>query len=74
MILSFARALGEFGATIMVAGNIPGQTSTLSLSIFQSVQLGQDADAFRLLGISTALAFIAVWTSEWLMRQRNGPK
>src|SRR6185503_4454128 len=53
MILSFARALGEFGATIMIAGNIPGQTSTLSLSIYQSVQLGHDSDAFRLLGIST---------------------
>ena len=71
MILSFARALGEFGATIMIAGNIPGQTSTLSLSIFQSVQLGQDEDAFRLLGISTALAFVAVWTSEWLMRRKT---
>jgi molybdate transport system permease protein len=71
MILSFARALGEFGATIMIAGNIPGQTSTLSLSIFQSVQLGRDADAFRLLGISTALAFLAVWTSEWLMRRKR---
>jgi len=74
MLLSFARALGEFGATIMVAGNIPGQTSTLSLSIFQSVQLGQDADAFRLLGISTVLAFIAVWSSEWLIRQRRASK
>jgi len=42
MTLAFARALGEFGATIMVAGNIPGQTSTLSLSIYQHVQLGQD--------------------------------
>ncbi len=69
MILAFARALGEFGATIMVAGNIPGQTSTLSLSIFQSVQLGQDANAFRMLGISVLLAFIAVWSSEWLMRR-----
>src|SRR5262245_21591609 len=69
MILAFARALGEFGATIMVAGNIPGRTSTLSLSIFQSVQLGQDAHAFRLLGISVALAFIAVWSSEWVMRR-----
>jgi|SRR5581483_7174333 molybdate transport system permease protein len=68
-LLAFARALGEFGATIMVAGNIPGQTSTLSLSIFQSVQLGQDAHAFRLLGISVALAFLAVWTSECLMRR-----
>ncbi len=71
MILSFARALGEFGATIMVAGNIPGQTSTLSLSIFQSVQLGQDANAFRLLGVSTAMAFAAVWASEWVMRRKK---
>ena len=74
MILSFARALGEFGATIMVAGNIPGQTSTLSLSIFQSVQLGQDGHAFRMLGISVALAFVAVWTSEWLMRRGKEKK
>jgi molybdate transport system permease protein len=69
MVLSFARALGEFGATIMIAGNIPGQTSTLALSIYQYVQLGQDADAFRLLGVSTVLAFAAVWTAEWLMRK-----
>jgi len=71
MILAFARALGEFGATIMVAGNIPGQTTTISLSIYQSVQLGQDANAFRLLGVSVLLAFAAVWSSEWLMRCRK---
>jgi molybdate transport system permease protein len=71
MILAFARALGEFGATIMVAGNIPGKTSTLSLAIFQSVQLGQDANAFRLLGVSVVLAFAAVWWSEWLIRHRK---
>ena len=71
MILAFARALGEFGATIMVAGNIPGQTSTLSLDIFQSVQLGQDGHAFRLLGISVLLAFAAVWCSEWLTRRKK---
>jgi molybdate transport system permease protein len=70
-LLAFARALGEFGATIMVAGNIPGQTTTLSLAIFQSVQLGQDAHALRLLGISTALAFCAVWGSACLMRRRK---
>ena len=71
MMLSFARALGEFGATIMVAGNIPGKTSTLSLAIFQSVQLGEDAHAFRLLGVSVLLAFAAVWTSAWMLRQRK---
>ena len=69
MILAFARALGEFGATIMVAGNIPGQTATLSLAIYESVQLGQDSAAFRLLGISVVLAFVAVWTSAWCLRR-----
>jgi molybdate transport system permease protein len=71
MILAFARALGEFGATIMVAGNIPGKTSTLSLTIFQDVQLGEDAHAFRLLGVSVVLAFAAVWFSEFLLRRRK---
>ncbi len=71
ILLAFARALGEFGATIMVAGNIPGQTTTLSLAIFQSVQLGQDQAAFWLLGVSTLLAFAAVWGSEWLMRRKK---
>jgi molybdate transport system permease protein len=69
IILAFARALGEFGATIMVAGNIPGRTSTLSLAIFQHVQLGEDREAFRLLGIAIVLAFIAVWGSEWVLRR-----
>lgn len=71
MMLAFARALGEFGATIMVAGNIPGKTSTISLAIFQSVQLGQDPQAYRLLGVSVVLAFVAVWCSEWLVRGRR---
>ena len=72
VLLAFARALGEFGATIMVAGNIPGRTSTLSLAIFQSVQLGDDSTAFRLLGISTAMAFAAVWwSSKWITRGRK---
>jgi molybdate transport system permease protein len=74
MILAFARALGEFGATIMVAGNIPGKTSTLSLTIFQDVQLGQDSNAFRLLGVSVVLAFAAVWFSEFLLRRKRKSK
>jgi molybdate transport system permease protein len=71
MILAFARALGEFGATIMIAGNIPGKTSTLSLAIFQDVQLGNDSHAFRLLGVSVVLAFAAVWFSEFLLRRKK---
>lgn len=69
VLLAFARALGEFGATIMIAGNIPGETSTLALAIFQSVQLGEDSHAFRLLAVSTLLAFVAVWAHERLLRQ-----
>lgn len=72
MLLAFARALGEFGATVMVAGFLPGKTITISLAIYQDVSLGHDADAYRLLGVSVMLAFAAVWSSEWLMRRRKG--
>ena len=71
VVLAFARALGEFGATILVAGNIPGRTSTLSLSIYQAVQLGHDGTAYRLLAISTLIAFVAVWSSELVVRRRE---
>lgn len=69
-VLAFARALGEFGATIVLAGNIPGETSTLSLAIYQSVQLGQDSEAFRLLLVSVVLAFTAVFISERMNHPR----
>ena len=72
-VLTFARALGEFGATILVAGNIPGRTTTLSVSIYSDIQLGHDADAFRLLAVSVILAFAAVWTSEWLFKRSSPP-
>jgi molybdate transport system permease protein len=68
-LLAFARALGEFGATIMVAGNIPGVTTTLSTDIYQLVQLGEDSHAWTLAGISLALAFAALWISERLQRR-----
>ena len=67
-LLAFSRALGEFGATILLAGNIPGQTQTLSLAIYNFVQLGKDSEAYTLLGITVALAFFFVWSSEWLLR------
>jgi molybdate transport system permease protein len=69
-LLAFARALGEFGATIMVAGYIPGKTATLALSIYHSVQLGRDGEALGLLAISVVIAFAAVWTSEWFVRRQ----
>jgi molybdate transport system permease protein len=68
-LLAFARAIGEFGATIVVAGNIPGRTTTLSLAIYQLIQLGRDDGAFRLLGAATVIAFAAVWLHEALLRR-----
>ena len=68
-LLAFSRALGEFGATILLAGNIPGRTQTLSLAIFSYVQTGKDPEAYTLLGITVTLAFIFVWCSEWLLRR-----
>jgi molybdate transport system permease protein len=73
MLLAFARAIGEFGATILVAGNIPGRTTTLSLAIYQFVQLGRDTEAFRLVAISVVIAFAAVWTAEAFLR-RSGSR
>jgi len=65
-VLAFARALGEFGATIMVAGNIPGRTQTLSLAIFQSTQAGRDERAMALAAVTVVLAFVTLWATEWI--------
>ena len=62
LLLSFARALGEFGATLMVAGSIPGKTQTLSIAVYEAVQAGQDAKADFLVAV-TSLVSIAVLLS-----------
>ena len=59
VLLGFARALGEFGATLMVAGSIPGKTQTLSIAVYEAVQAGQD-DAANTLVLITSLVCIAV--------------
>ena len=69
-LLAFSRALGEFGATIMIAGSIPGRTQTMALAIFQRTHIGQDGAAMRLVGITVVIAFAAVWTTEILTRRR----
>lgn len=74
MLLAFARALGEFGATIMVAGYISGRTATLSTEIYHAFNNGEDSHAYRLLGMSVGLAFLAVWSSELFMRKRKTAK
>jgi molybdate transport system permease protein len=69
ILLAFARALGEFGATILVAGSIPGRTQTMAVAIYQAVQLGHDGEAYRLMALSVLLAFAAVFAGERLMRR-----
>ena len=59
LLLSFARALGEFGATLMIAGSIPGKTQTLSIAVYEAVQAGQDDVANFLVGL-TSFTCIAV--------------
>ena len=70
-VLGFARALGEFGATIMIAGSIPGATRTLSVAIYSFAETGRDREAALLLGISAAIAFAALWLSTRIT-SRNG--
>jgi molybdate transport system permease protein len=68
--LTFARALGEFGATLMVAGNIPGRTQTLSLAVFDAVQAGRDGLGFALALLTSLLCVATLLVSQRLLRSR----
>jgi molybdate transport system permease protein len=70
-VLAFARALGEFGATVMIAGNVPGKTQTLALAIFHNSQIGRDDRALILAGVTVSLAFAALWLTEGISRRRG---
>ncbi len=70
-ILGFTRAMGEFGATIMVAGNIPGRTQTLASAIYSAQQSGNFPRANLLLGIALVIGFTAVFLMEWLLGPRR---
>jgi molybdate transport system permease protein len=65
-LLGFSRALGEFGATIVIAGNIPGETRTIAVAMFGYLETGRDADATVLLLASLAISFGSVWLSNRL--------
>ncbi len=69
VLLGFARGLGEFGAIIVVAGNIPGKTQTMSLLIFNRIQLGDDEAAVRLIVASMVLALLALTVHQRLTRR-----
>lgn len=70
-VLGFSRALGEFGATIMVAGAIPGQTQTLAVGIYTFVETGREEAAWGLLLLSALLAFGAIYLSNRLVEVRQ---
>jgi len=63
VLLAFARALGEFGATLMIAGSIPGKTQTLSVAVYEAVQAGQDDVANTLVLITSAVCIVVLMTA-----------
>ncbi|RYZ46609.1 MAG: molybdate ABC transporter permease subunit, partial [Myxococcaceae bacterium] len=62
---------GEFGATVLVAGNIPGHTQTLALAIFQRTQTGREDEALKLAGVAVVLAFGVMYVTEAVTRRRG---
>ena len=62
---------GPIAYGVIVAGNIPGRTQTLALAIFHDVQVGRDDRALGLAAVTVALAFAALWATEWLVRRRS---
>jgi len=66
LVLAFARALGEFGATLMLAGNIPGKTQTVPLAIYTAVQTGEQHATLALVAILTALSCVVLVAAGWL--------
>ncbi len=69
VLLGFVRAVSEFGATIVVAGNIPGRTQTLPSAMFTEIQLGNSGAALRLVAVSVAVAVAALIVHNWLLKR-----
>lgn len=65
-LLAFARALGEFGATLMIAGNLPGRTQTLSVAIYAAVQAGDDRSAGIMVAVTSVTCVAALLLASWL--------
>ena len=71
LTLGFARCLGDFGVTLMVAGNIPGLTQTGALAVYDAVQANRDAEAAGMVGVMTSLAVFALYAVNRLTRRRR---
>ena len=74
LLLSFARALGEFGATLMVAGSIPGKTQTLSIAVYEAVQAGQDDTANFLVAVTSLVCVSVLLSAGRLVPGRVAPR
>ena len=72
LLLAFARALGEFGATLMIAGSIPGKTQTLSIAVYEAVQAGQDELANTLVLITSLVCCAVLLSATYLSPRRKG--
>ena len=72
VLLAFARALGEFGATLMVAGSLPGKTQTLSIAVYEAVQAGEDALANQLVLLISMVCIVILLAVGRLARARDG--
>ncbi|MHC3916053.1 molybdate ABC transporter permease subunit [Alcaligenes nematophilus] len=76
VLLAFARALGEFGATLMIAGSIPGRTQTMSIAIYEAVQAGEDQQALVLVAIISITCVLVLWSTSALsprhVRRKRG--
>ena len=71
LLLAFARAMGEFGATMMVAGSIPGRTQTLSIAIYEAVQAGQDDKANMLVVLTSVVCIVVLLVAARLVGHRQ---
>lgn len=72
-MLTFARAMGEFGATLMIAGNIPGKTQTLSLAVYDAVQSGNDALANAIVALMSVVCIVILVSASHLLAPRLQP-
>jgi molybdate transport system permease protein len=70
-MLAFARAMGEFGATLMVAGNLPGKTQTLSLAVYEAIQAGNNKLATILVIITTTVCVVILVFSDKILKSKN---
>lgn len=74
VLLGFARACGDFGVTLMLAGNIPGETRTASLAIYDAVLAGRDGEALQLALVLGAFAVVTIVLVQWLGRRPHEPR